>query len=230
MYLAVIAFVVIVFALLWGLSMQIGRSATVAGLSLSESVKVIGVSEVGVNFVLPVAQAGSLTTRTSNTAGTLTMNSLSHGITTGSTIDIYWTGGQCRGATVGTVAGNSVPFTGATGTVLPAAATAITAMNPVVKNLAVVGNNLQGLALELKNPNNAPTVATDVGTFSFQSSAPAELLCRIQDNYDNVYVWDAATANTGDTNPLAGVTVATVNVSHASATLTPTVIVGAAFN
>jgi hypothetical protein len=63
---------------------------------------------------LAAAKGGTLTTRTSDTAGTLTMSS-GHGITDGQVIDIYWSTGQVTSATVGTVATNSVPFTGATG-------------------------------------------------------------------------------------------------------------------
>ena len=73
---------------------------------------------------LAVAKTGTLSTRTSDTVGTLTMSAL-HGITDGQRIAIFWTGGCCYLATVGTVATNSVPFTTGAGDVLPIATTAV---------------------------------------------------------------------------------------------------------
>jgi len=83
---------------------------------------------------LGAAKSGALSTRTSDTAGTLTLGA-GHGITDSQTIDIFWTDAngvlQCAyGATVGTVAGTSVPFTGASGEVLPALDYAITTQVP----------------------------------------------------------------------------------------------------
>lgn len=77
-------------------------------------------------ITLPAAKAGTLSTRTSDTAGTLTMEA-GHGIVDSDVIDIYWDGGRAYGATVGTVATNEVPFTGASGDVLPTVDSDITA-------------------------------------------------------------------------------------------------------
>lgn len=112
---------------------------------------------------LPVANAGELTTRSSGTAGTLTMES-GHTITTGARLDIYWetqtspvvTAGSCRGATVGSVSGNSVPFTGASGTALPLVNALITAAVPAYvspgsidpSTLLAWGMNIAGIATD----------------------------------------------------------------------------------
>jgi len=69
----------------------------------------------------------TLTVRTNATSGTITAPS-GHGITTGSTIDVYWmqvistynTARIRRNVTVGTVSGTSIPFSGGTGNDLPA--------------------------------------------------------------------------------------------------------------
>ena len=58
---------------------------------------------------LPIAKAGTLTTRTEDDTGEATLGA-GHGITTGAIVDIYWSGGRRYGVTVGTVAGNVVPF------------------------------------------------------------------------------------------------------------------------
>jgi len=79
---------------------------------------------------VPVAWAGTLSTRTSDTAGTITMDDADHVITDADEVDIYWTDAdgnvqRAHSATVGTVATTSVPFTGAEGTVLPAQDTVV---------------------------------------------------------------------------------------------------------
>ena len=80
------------------------------------------------------AKPGTLSTRTSDTAGTLTL-STGHGITDGNTIDVFWTDAEgvlkcAYGATVGVVSGNDIPFTGASGDALPVQDTAITTQKP----------------------------------------------------------------------------------------------------
>ena len=91
----------------------------------TETVKVEGLTSIVANPTILKAQAGTLTTRTSGTAGTFTLGA-SHGITTGSRVDVYWDGGSLYGATVGTVAGTSVPITAVEGgDALPITTTAV---------------------------------------------------------------------------------------------------------
>lgn len=69
----------------------------------------------------------TLTTRNDATSGTITAPT-GHGVTTGSTIDVYWmevisgynTARIRRSVTVGTVSGDSIPFSGGEGNDLPA--------------------------------------------------------------------------------------------------------------
>lgn len=125
-------------------TVEVSRTAKAGGKTFTNG----GTTEVDGTLIkdpsLPAAKTGTLSTRSSDTAGTLTMAS-GHGITDGDIIDIYWSGGQCTSALVGTVATNSVPFTLATGDVLPAATTAITAMVQVEEDFHVTEANLKGL-------------------------------------------------------------------------------------
>lgn len=101
-----------------------------------------------VDITVPAAKIGQLTTRTSNTAGTLTMNA-GHGIINGQRIDIFWTtapAGITVGATVGTVSGNSVPFTLGTGDVLPANLTNVTVGLPTLETLTITGNDVVSIS------------------------------------------------------------------------------------
>lgn len=72
--------------------------------------------------------AGTLTTRTSNTAGTVTVTA-AHNIVTATTKNVRWQGGARTGVTIGavsaTTAGSTVAFSGGSGTNLPAQDAAI---------------------------------------------------------------------------------------------------------
>lgn len=160
----------------------------------------------------PVAPAktGTLSTRTDNDTGTLTMAG-GHGITTGARLDIYWTGGSRRGVTVGTVATNSVPFDGGAGDNLPIATTPITAMVPVEEPLPATGNDVVGIL-----------IASDVyGTIVLADGSDEELLVKqiggSANDAEKAYAWYAAR---DPVNPIAGDTVAKVFFSHGSSTLT----------
>lgn len=66
----------------------------------------------------------TLTTRASDTAGTLTLTVASHGIASSATLNLMWADGFAATATGGTVSGASVPFTAAS-TTLPAQDTTV---------------------------------------------------------------------------------------------------------
>lgn len=123
------------------------KSQTLGGVSFPESKTPTGDAMIVQNITVPAAEAGELTTRTSDTAGTLTMDDSAHTINTGDRLDLYWTGGSCRDALVGTVSGASVPFTGAQGDVLPIATTEIMAAVPVEVDVVVDGDNLVALLM-----------------------------------------------------------------------------------
>lgn len=95
---------------------------------------------------LAAAKVGVLTTRTSGSVGTLTMNP-GHGIATANRLDVYWVTGARYGCVVGTVAGDSVPLTGGTGDDLPALNSAITAMVPQLEPFVVTAATMQMLCV-----------------------------------------------------------------------------------
>lgn len=85
-----------------------------------------------------VRKAGTLTTRTSDSVGTLTMDS-GHGITTGQGLDLYWDDGDGAriGMVVGTVSGDSVPVSGGAGFVLPSASTSVFILTGGLKDILI---------------------------------------------------------------------------------------------
>lgn len=131
---------------------------------------------------LTAAKTGTLSTRTSDTAGTLTMAS-GHGITDADLIDIYWSTGQCTSALVGTVSGTSVPFTLATGAALPLADTAITAMVQHVENFSVALSDLQNLCVGAAN-------AACSATFRDGSGVVGVVRVRPGTTTNKHYIWD----------------------------------------
>lgn len=155
---------------------------------------------------IPAAQGGSLTTRTNNTAGTITMTSGGHTITTGQRVSVFWTGGQRRGVTVGTVSGTAVPISGGSGDNLPTQGTAV-AVNPDVSSpLSVVWNNVLAFAVVADGSQQSIFVIADATPteqyfFVAAGSTPDE--------------WDS---QNGKTNPLAGSTSTQIFMSHGDAT------------
>lgn len=180
------------------------RVFQVSGLSFDSARQVSADVAPPWSVNVPAAKVGQLTTRSSGTAGTLTMAS-GHGFTDGVKLHVYWTVGGVQGScrvTVGTVATNSVPFTSGVGDALPINLTDITAMVPVEETLAIPGDNLVALAV------NCPVG----GTVVFADGSDAEQYASVRtpaNTSDVVVVADG-------TNPIAGDTIAKIFLSHPS--------------
>lgn len=110
---------------------SVNITANGGGLTIQSSQQVVANVTAALNPTLDPARPGTLTTRTNNNTGTLTLET-GHGIATGNRLDVFWldpTTGQQRcqhKITAGTVSGNSVPISGGLGDNLPLAATAVT--------------------------------------------------------------------------------------------------------
>lgn len=142
-FLAVVLFGLLLrYALFAGaFSQTVERTVTIDDTTFSITAEgTTGETAPEIDVELGPAVTGTLTTRTDNETGTLTMDE-GHGITTGARLDLYWdddegtgaTAGYRRGITVGTVSGNSVPIgadNSGAGDNLPANGTAIKAMVP----------------------------------------------------------------------------------------------------
>lgn len=117
-----------------------------AGASVSGQNQRVVDTDINLDYSPEAGQAGTLSTRTDDDEGTLTL-AADHTVTTGAKIDIYWDGGMRYGCTVGTVATTSVPFSGGAGDNLPAEDAEIFACVQTVQDLDVVGNNIQIFAV-----------------------------------------------------------------------------------
>jgi hypothetical protein len=182
----------------------ITRSASVIGKTIRKIVSAEDTGYVVQDPTLAAAKTGTLTTRTDNNTGTLTM-APGHGITTGQRLDVYWTDpttglAMCQyGVTAGTVATNSVPIDLGVGDNLPLVNTAVTVMVPTNYPFTVTAANLSSLLVGCAS--RAMVV--------FMSSVPAVVKACLVDQ-DRGYLWD----DSDEATTPFGANVATVYISH----------------
>lgn len=120
----------------------------IGGITISNKIVTVTASgQGGQEVTLNAAKSGTLSTRTDDNTGTLTLGS-GHGIATSDVVDLYWTGGRRYGVTVGTVSGTSVPIDLGAGDNLPIATTVITVVKRNTVDLDVAFSTLgKGLAV-----------------------------------------------------------------------------------
>lgn len=165
---------------------------------------------------IPVAKIGSLTGRTDADTGVATMNS-GHGFATSDKLDVFWVGGSRRNMTA-TVAVNAVTIDGGAGDDLPSTSTALTVMKPVEVPFDVDGDEAVGLAV----------FSPYAGYVAFFDDAgtPA-LIVAYQLDAGEGKSWSA---DSGETNPLAGKIVTLVKFSHGDSANERTMKAAAVFN
>ena len=125
---------------------NVSLTLSLGGISIQSAVTRTADGQIGHEVQLPAGQAGTLTTRTSDTQGAATLAD-GHTIATGDVVDVYWPGGVRYGVTVGTVSGTSVPLTDSgDGDVYPTQGTAII-IAPVVRvNTDFDGDDVEMIA------------------------------------------------------------------------------------
>ncbi len=169
---------------------------------------------IALEDTLNVAKTGTLSTRTDNNTGTLTMDS-GHGITNGQIVDIYWSGGVQRTVTVGTVSTNSVPFDLGIGDNLPIATTAVTVCVQKAINLAIDGDNADIVAVILETVDKSLRTAANVQFLDAAADVIAEI-----DLVANVpQVWDI---EGGSANPFTGDPITNLKATQGNSTSTET--------
>ena len=186
------------------MDLKISKTNSLGGKNFPQSKTISGDSAAVAERSVQAAQDGTLTTRTSDSVGTITMASTSHTITTGARVDLYWSGGMRRGVTVGTVSGTSVPITVGAGDNLPNNLTDLTVSIPKNVTVEVLGTNLKGLLFYTAKRGQV-VLEDSGGTEHFQKQLEAE------------GSWDWFDGN-GETNPITGDTISDVYLSHGETT------------
>lgn len=197
-------------------TLSISKSFSTGGKNYAENTNLTSDTNINVEIACPAAQPGCLSVRSNSTAGNLTMTNANHGIATGNYIDIYFPnnantthnwGGIARYALAGNVSGTTVPFTLATGDVLPAANAAIVAGIVQVANQSITGNN--ALAIVSASDAQASAVVTLFATSTEELYMPLAQGCAYE------YISTDAGA---PVNPIANQTITAVHMSSGDTT------------
>lgn len=193
-----------------------GITGNMAGSAASCTYTRTASGGINQNTSLAAAKVGALTTRTSDTAGTLTMVA-GHGITDGQVIAIFHpTTGCSYSATVGTVATNSVPFTGAAGDVLPADESAVTVQVMTVLDCDFDGDKLELLMAKF----------TGRGVILFEDATPTVLHAQEIAAGEAYYFID----DTLQANPLTGNPVDRIRIASGDSTAANAFSFGCLYN
>lgn len=164
----------------------------------------------GLTPTVPVGQPGTLTTRTSDTAGVATLTDSGHPIEVGDTVDLYWSAGVRYGMDVDAVDAGAITISGGAGTVLPAQDTVVTAGQRVVLDLDFAGNDLVLFTINASGASHA----------QWLENGDVHILAK---RLGTAEPWWWAN-DMGETNPLAAEAVGKLAVST-EATTVPTITV-----
>lgn len=181
--------------------MSIGGS-TIKNTPISES----GDHPNTYELSIPAAESGTLSTRTGDGAGVLTVTA--HSISASDIIDIYWSGGARYGVTVDSVDANTITFDdtpAASGDVLPAQGTAITVDEQITVNTQIDGDAVQMFGIH----------STQKGQCTFKDSGAATIKQYKLEVANAVEVWYKSSAIT---NPLTGNPITNAKVSNGATT------------
>lgn len=108
--------------------------------SINQSKIRTGDDLIDLQVTLPAGKSGTLTTRTDNNTGVVTV-ATGHGITASDTVDVYWSTGRRYGVDVTAVGGTTIDIDLGSGDNLPAQSTAVVVCKQVVVNKAIDGDN-----------------------------------------------------------------------------------------
>jgi len=197
--------------------LTVAKTFSIGGKTFTEQKQVAPDAAIIRERSVPAAQTGVLSVRTSDTVGTITMDSGSHTVSTGDRIDLYWSGGSRRGVTVGTVAGTSVPISAGAGDILPAATTAVTVAIASSVPVDVNGTNAQAIVFSTGGAK---------GTLVLTDSGDVEKYARVIEA-NGADIWYL---NNGDVNPITGQTIAKAYLTHDDAVNAQTMKLAVSYN
>lgn len=163
-------------------------AATVDGDSDALNINILGANEVNASITAPTAMVGSLTTRTDDTHGIITItNPAAHGLDGSEILGVFWTAAgvkyACYGCTITAHDTTTVTITAAGGDHLPTAATAVMVAVAQSVPIAFTGSGLLFLRLSAK--------AGAAGLANVYSSTPT-LLLSSQIYQASPYIWPQA--------------------------------------
>lgn len=180
---------------------QITSTLTIGGVTKSATISRTADAMVQHEITLTAGDAGTLTTRTDNDTGVITLGA--HTITDADTVDVYWDGGVRYGMTVTAYDGTTITVDSGAGDNLPTEDDAVVVGVRQTVNSDFDGDNAQLVAL----------VSTYRAHAAFIDSGSATLKAVELPTSDEPWYW---AADNGHTNPLTGNAVDTIEVSSGS--------------
>ncbi len=189
-------------------------SLSVGGVAIQKAVTRTGDHPNTYEISLPAGKSGTLTTRTDDDTGVLTVAS-GHGITDSDTVDVYWSGGMRYGVDVTATTSTTISIDLGSGDVLPAASTAIVVTKQVDINTHIDGDNVQIIAIAAEYTDQA---SADKAHVDMQDSGGAtieeiDLTANVPRVYD---------ITGGDTNVFTGNPITQTKASNGSSTAAAT--------
>lgn len=183
----------------------INKTINVAGISVSAVIQRTGEGSIGQDPVtLPAGQAGTLSTRTDNDTGVVTVAE-GHGITDADTVDVYFDDGVRYGMSVTAYDSTTITVDGGAGDNLPAEDDTVIVGVRTEVNMDVDGDDIQMIV----------AVCDQRAHLVFQDSGPLTLAAVEIPTANEPWEWAADTAIA---NPLTGNAVDAVQVSNGSTT------------
>jgi hypothetical protein len=167
-----------------------GLSISIGGISIQKSVNREGEHPNPYIFTLAAATAGTLTTRTGDDAGVITLGD-GHGLTSG-TYDVYWTTtgvNYVQYACTGVIDANTLTIADGTGDNLPSGTTPpVVVCKQAELSVTIYGNDVQLASISLEY-----VAATNVsaGHIDFQNDTP-ETVTELDLVGNTPRVWDVA--------------------------------------
>lgn len=193
----------------------IRKTVQVAGESVSSTLTRTGEGLLCPwNGALDAAVDGTITTRTDDNTGVLTLGS-GHGLTDSDTVGVYWDGGVRYGMTITAYDTTTITVDGGAGDNLPVLTTVVYAGKETTIDTDFTANDLEYLLVH----------ATARASVEFKSEADASHL-EIDVAADQAWDW---MSDLGVANPMAGDTVGKI-VASSGSTTAATVTISALIN
>jgi len=184
---------------------KVNTVVTIGSRTFSAQTSLTADCDIGFHSALSAGNAGELTTRTSDSEGTVTMDSADHGVSSSAVVDVFWTGGVRYGMTVGTVSGTSVPLTSSgAGDNLPAGSTELVVTPVTTINMDFDGDDMSLIAAQCDQRTH----------LNFKDSGGSSLEA-VELTASEVWEWHTGS---DDANPLTGNAVDTIDVSNGTVT------------
>lgn len=124
------------------------------GISVQQTITRSGDLTVAAQVTLPAGKAGTLTTRTDDNTGVVTVAS-GHGITASDTVDVYWATGRRYGVDVTATDSTTISIDLGAGDNLPTQSTAVTIVKQVAANVMIDGDNAKIVVVNFSVPGTS---------------------------------------------------------------------------